>query len=61
MQGDDRAALDSFAQAIKRNSDYLEAYQYRGFILSKLGYKLRADADKSMGSNRKNRTYLGRT
>ena len=44
-QGDDRAALDSFAQAIKRNSDYLEAYQYRGFILSKLGYKLRADAE----------------
>ena len=40
-----QAALDSFAQAIKRNSDYLEAYQYRGFILSKLGYKLRADAE----------------
>ena len=44
-QGDDRAALDSFAQAIKRDGDYLEAYQYRGFILSKLGYKLRADAE----------------
>lgn len=43
--GEYRAALDSFAQAIKRNSDYLEAYQYRGFILSKLGYKLRADAE----------------
>ena len=40
-----QAALDSFAQAIKRNGDYLEAYQYRGFILSKLGYKLRADAE----------------
>ncbi len=40
-----QAALDSFAQAIKVNVDYLEAYQYRGFILSKLGYKLRADAE----------------
>ncbi|MBE9042925.1 DnaJ domain-containing protein [Pleurocapsales cyanobacterium LEGE 10410] len=39
------AALNSFAQAIKLNADYLEAYQYRGFILSKLGYKLRADAE----------------
>ena len=44
-QGDYRAALDSFAQAIKRDRDYLEAYQYRGFILSKLGYKFRADAE----------------
>ncbi|MGF1591133.1 MAG: DnaJ domain-containing protein [Pleurocapsa sp.] len=40
-----QAALDSFAQAIRVNGDYLEAYQYRGFILSKLGYKLRADAE----------------
>ena len=39
------AALNSFAQAIRLNVDYLEAYQYRGFILSKLGYKLRADAE----------------
>ena len=39
------AALNSFAQAIRLNADYLEAYQYRGFILSKLGYKLRADAE----------------
>ena len=45
QQEEYQAALDSFAQAIKRNSDYLEAYQYRGFILSKLGYKLRADAE----------------
>ena len=43
--GEYQAALDSFAQAIRRDSDYLEAYQYRGFILSKLGYKLRADAE----------------
>lgn len=38
-------ALTSFAQAIKLNKDYLEAYQYRGFILSKLGFNLRADAE----------------
>lgn len=39
------AALNSFAQAIKLNPNYLEAYQYRGFILSKLGFNLRADAE----------------
>lgn len=44
-QGEYQAALDSFAQAIRRDGNYLEAYQYRGFILSKLGYKLRADAE----------------
>ncbi len=38
-------ALISLAQAIKLNADYLEAYQYRGFILSKLGYEYRADAE----------------
>lgn len=38
-------ALTSFTQAIKLNADYLEAYQYRGFILSKLGYEYRADAE----------------
>ena len=38
-------ALTSFAQAIKLNPNYLEAYQYRGFILSKLGFNLRADAE----------------
>ena len=35
-------ALISFAQAIKLNANYIEAYQYRGFILSKLGYEYRA-------------------
>lgn len=39
------AALTSFAQAIKLNPDYLEAYQYRGFILSKMGFELRADSE----------------
>jgi WD40 repeat protein len=38
-------ALTSFAQAIKLNADFIEAYQYRGFILSKLGYEYRADAE----------------
>ena len=44
-QKDYEAALNSFARATKLNADYLEAYQYRGFILSKLGYKLRADTE----------------
>ncbi|MEM7594171.1 MAG: DnaJ domain-containing protein [Cyanobacteria bacterium P01_A01_bin.83] len=38
-------ALTSFAQAIKLNPNYLEAYQYRGFILGKMGFNLRADAE----------------
>ena len=39
------SAIAEFTQAIKIDSEYLKAYQYRGFILSKLGYELRADAD----------------
>ncbi len=39
------SALNSFARAIKLNPDYLEAYQWRGFILSELGFDLRADAE----------------
>ena len=39
------AALNSFALAIKLNPNYLEAYQSRGFILSKLGFNMRADAE----------------
>ena len=39
------AALNSFAQALKLNPNYLEVYQCRGFILSKLGFNLRADAE----------------
>ena len=38
-------ALTSFAQAIKLNPNYVEAYQYRGFILSKQGFNFRADAE----------------
>jgi WD40 repeat protein len=44
-QEDYDEALQSFARAIGLNPDCLEAYQYRGFILSKLGFKLRADAE----------------
>ncbi len=40
-----QAAIAEFSQAIKLNSNYIKAYQYRGFILSKLGYEYRADAD----------------
>jgi WD40 repeat protein len=38
-------AIKEFSQAIKLDNNYLKAYQYRAFLLSKLGYKLRADAD----------------
>lgn len=38
-------AIAEFTVAIKINNNYLKAYQYRGFILSKLGYELRATND----------------
>jgi WD40 repeat protein len=38
-------AISEFSRAIKLDNNYLNAYQYRAFLLSKLGYKLRADAD----------------
>lgn len=38
-------AISEFTLAIRLNSNYLKAYQYRGFILSKLGYELRANSD----------------
>ena len=39
------SAITEFTQAIKLDNNYLKAYQYRGFVLSKLGYELRADSD----------------
>ena len=38
-------AITEFSLAIRLNPNYLEAYQYRGFILSKLGYEHRAKSD----------------
>lgn len=38
-------AIQEFTLAIRLNSNYLEAYQYRAFILSKLGYEYRAAKD----------------
>ena len=38
-------AIAEFSLAIKIDKDYLNAYQYRSFILSKLGYDLRAESD----------------
>ena len=52
-------ALQSFALAIKLNPNHLEAYQYRGFILSKLGFKLRADAEFKKAHQIKLRNKIG--
>lgn len=41
----DKEAIDLFSQAIRLNPNYLEAYQYRGFLFAKLGYEHRASAD----------------
>lgn len=38
-------AIQEFNVAIKLDPSYFKAYQYRGFIFSKLGYNNRADAD----------------
>lgn len=54
-------ALNSFAQAIRLNPDFLEAYQYRGFILSKLGFKLRADAEFKKAHQIKVRNKIKKT
>lgn len=55
------AALNSFAQAIKLNPNYLEAYQCRGFILSKLGYDLRAEAEFKKANQIKLRNRVARS
>lgn len=38
-------AIAEFSQAIYLDENYIKAYQYRGFIFSKLGYENRANAD----------------
>lgn len=40
-----REALDDFSTAIRINPDYAEAYRYRGFVNSLLGFELGAEAD----------------
>jgi DnaJ-class molecular chaperone len=40
-----KEALDDFSTAIRLNSDYAEAYRYRGFVNSLLGFELGAEAD----------------
>ena len=44
-QEDYQAAIAEFSQTIKLDNKYIKAYQYRGFIFSKLGYEHRAEAD----------------
>jgi WD40 repeat protein len=41
----DREAIEEFTRAIQLNPEYLEAYQFRAFLLSKLGFERRAEAD----------------
>ena len=44
-QGDYRSATESLSIAIKLEPHYAEAYRYRGFIYSLLGYERRAKSD----------------
>ena len=54
-------AISEFTQAIKLSSDFINAYQYRGYILSKLGYELRAEADFHRVESLKLAQKLGQT
>jgi curved DNA-binding protein CbpA len=38
-------AIENLTQAIRLNPNYIEAYKYRGFVCSKLGYLNRAKSD----------------
>ncbi|MGI0490041.1 J domain-containing protein, partial [Pantanalinema rosaneae CENA516] len=40
-----KEALEDFSTAIRVNPNYAEAYRYRGFVHSMLGFELGADAD----------------
>ncbi|WP_242046526.1 J domain-containing protein [Cylindrospermum sp. FACHB-282] len=44
-QGKYSEAIADFTQAIRWNSNYVEAYKFRGLICSKLGYENRAKSD----------------
>ncbi|NJM86463.1 MAG: DnaJ domain-containing protein [Hydrococcus sp. RU_2_2] len=46
-------AIEEFSLAIRLDPNYIEAYQYRGFIFSKLGYENRAEADLKKASELK--------
>ncbi len=45
QQGKDNEAIEAFNLAIRSDINYLKAYQYRGFLLEKLGFIQRAQAD----------------
>ena len=44
-EGKDQEAIDEFTQAIRCDANYVKAYQYRGFLLEKLGFEQRANND----------------
>jgi WD40 repeat protein len=43
--GDESEAIEAFSNAIRCDDKYLKAYQYRAFLLEKLGFYNRAKAD----------------